>query len=197
MNIGILALQGGFAEHVAALDKQGVGHFLIRKRSDLDNGIDGLILPGGESTAIGKLLHETGLFIPLKDLIDGGLPVFGTCAGMILLSGGIEHTQTIYFGSMPIRVERNAFGRQLGSFQTLGVFADIGEIPMTFIRAPVISQTSGGVKVLATAKGHPVAAEWKNILVTAFHPELTQDSKVLSYFFKKIKNGFADTGYHN
>ncbi|AEV30846.1 pyridoxal 5'-phosphate synthase, glutaminase subunit Pdx2 [Sphaerochaeta pleomorpha str. Grapes] len=186
MKIGVLALQGGFAEHVAALGKLGVENFLIRKMSDLDNGIDALILPGGESTVIGKLLHETGLFYPIKHLIDSGLPVFGTCAGMILLSGGIENEDEVYFGSIPIRVKRNAFGRQLGSFQTIGFFADIGEIPMTFIRAPVISKTSEGVIVLATVKGQAVAAEWKNILVTAFHPELTADCRFLSYFLKKL-----------
>lgn len=196
MNIGILALQGGFAEHVSVLENLGVDHFLIRKKSDLDKGIDALILPGGESTVMGNLLGETGLFLPLKNLIDNGLPVFGTCAGMILLAEGIEDEPKVYFGSIPVRVERNAFGRQLGSFQTRGLFASIGEIPMTFIRAPVISKTSGGVKVLATVKGHAVAAEWKNILVTAFHPELTADCRVHSYFLKKIECISLQTGWN-
>ncbi|WP_422482027.1 pyridoxal 5'-phosphate synthase glutaminase subunit PdxT [Pleomorphochaeta sp. DL1XJH-081] len=190
MRIGVLALQGGFAEHIVVLDKLGVESFLIRKKSDLDNGIDGLILPGGESTVIGILLHETELFHPIRTMVDSGLPVFGTCAGMILMAAGIENERTVHFGTLPIMVRRNDFGRQLGSFQTEGTFLGIGEIPMIFIRAPVIARAADDVTILATVDGRVVAAEQKNILVTAFHPELTGDFRVHAYFLKKLDRRF-------
>lgn len=186
MRIGVLALQGGFAEHIAALRKLGVDSFEIRKSSDLDDKFDGLILPGGESTVMGRLLHKTGLFEPIKGLIAAGLPVFGTCAGMILLAGKIDNDPTVYFKSIDIVVKRNAYGRQLGSFNTKAMFADIGEIPMTFIRAPYIASCGDGVRILATVDGIQVAAESGNVLVTAFHPELTNDLRVHQYFLRKI-----------
>ena len=188
MRIGVLALQGGFAEHIAALDKLGVSSFEIRKRADLKGGFDGLILPGGESTVIGRLIYETELFDPLKELIDCGLPVFGTCAGMILLAEKIENEPNAYFGSIGIAVKRNAFGRQLGSFMTMGHFSGVGEIPMTFIRAPYIKTVDENVSILASVNGFKVAAEAGNILVTAFHPELTNDLHVLEYFTSKVKS---------
>jgi len=188
MRIGVLALQGGFAEHIAALDKLGVSSFEIRKKSDLDGGLDGLIFPGGESTVIGRLLRETQLFDPIKALIDGGLPVFGTCAGMILLAEKIENDPASYFGSIDITVKRNAYGRQLGSFKTMSLFSGIGEIPMTFIRAPYIEAAGSGVGIPATVNGIRVAAESRNILVTSFHPELTDDLRVHDYFLRKIKS---------
>lgn len=186
MKIGVLALQGGFAEHIRALDQLGVPNFEIRNPADLNGPLDGLILPGGESTVIGRLLRETGLFAPIQALLDGGLPVFGTCAGMILLAERIEDEPCVYFRSIDITVKRNAFGRQLGSFRTTGPFADVGEIPMTFIRAPYIKSAGADVSILASAGGVKVAAESKNILVTAFHPELTEDLRVLTYFLRKI-----------
>lgn len=191
MRIGVLALQGGFAEHIAALGKLGVESFEIRKPADLSGSIDGLIIPGGESTVIGRLLRETGLFDPLKRLIDGGLPVFGTCAGMILLSDKIENDPHRYFGAIDISVKRNAYGRQLGSFHTTDTFRGIGEIPMTFIRAPYIETAGKDVSVLATVGGIHVAAEHGNVLVTAFHPELTDDLRVHRYFLDKIKGLYA------
>lgn len=182
MKIGVLALQGGFAEHIGALNKMGVSSTEIRKKEDLNTGLDGLILPGGESTVIGRLLYETGLYKPIKEMIDGGLPVFGTCAGMILLADRIVNEPRAYFRSIDIAVKRNAFGRQLGSFKTSGIFADIGEIPMTFIRAPYIETVGKNVRILATVKSRIVAARCGNILATAFHPELTEDLRVLKYF---------------
>ncbi len=187
MRIGVLALQGGFIEHTAALDKLGVPNFTIRKRDDLRDGLDGLIIPGGESTVMGKLLIETQLFEPIKALIDGGLPVFGTCAGMILLAEKIANDAHTYFGSIGVTVKRNAFGRQLGSFRSTEYFAGIGEIPMTFIRAPYIETANDNVTVLASVNGCKVAAESGNILVTAFHPELTDDLSVLQYFLRKVE----------
>ncbi|MDD4572418.1 MAG: pyridoxal 5'-phosphate synthase glutaminase subunit PdxT [Clostridia bacterium] len=185
--IGVLALQGGFIEHIHALNQLGADNFEIRKKEDLTNkDITGLILPGGESTVMGKLLHETGLWQPLKYLIDNGTPVFGTCAGLILLAKKMENDANVYFDAIDISVQRNAFGRQLGSFNTNEHFADIGLVPMTFIRAPYINRAAPNVDILAHTQGHIVAAKHRNILVTAFHPELTEDLRVHEYFLKNF-----------
>jgi 5'-phosphate synthase pdxT subunit len=188
--IGVLAVQGAFAEHREALNRLGAENFEIRKKSDLTT-MDGLILPGGESTVIGKLLKELELFEPLKQAIHGGLPVFGTCAGMILLANNISNDNNRYFCAMDITVRRNAYGRQLGSFRTEGYFTGIGEIPMTFIRAPYIEEVSGNeqVQVLALIEDHIVAARQKNILVTSFHPELTDDISVHRYWYQEMVLG--------
>ncbi len=136
--IGVLALQGGFSEHIRALNKLGAETFEIRHLQDLDNRkLDGLVLPGGESTVISKLLHETGLFDPLNQCIRQGTPVFGTCAGLILLASQVDDSRVSGFRSMAITAKRNAYGRQLGSFFAESNFAGIGAIPMTFIRAPL------------------------------------------------------------
>lgn len=185
--IGVLALQGGFVEHIDALKKLGIESFEIRKRKDLDSTkLDGLILPGGESTVIGKMLRETSLFDPIKDLIDGGMPVYGTCAGLILLAKKIDNQDDVYFGAIDVTVKRNAFGRQLGSFNTNEEFLGIGKVPMTFIRAPYIENSTDDVMILSRVKGHIVAAQQNNVLVTAFHPELTDDLRVHEYFLKNI-----------
>ena len=185
MTVAILALQGAFAEHAATLDRLGVDHFEIRLPRDLERPFDGLILPGGESTVMGKLLRDLGLFQPLRDRIAAGLPVFGTCAGLILLAkdvdGGIP-----CFATMDIAVKRNAYGRQLGSFYTEAPCKGVGTVPMTFIRAPYIESVSGSTQVLATVDGNIVAARQGNQLVTAFHPELSEDLAVHSYFLQLI-----------
>lgn len=181
--IAVLALQGAFIEHVRAVEALGAQCFEIRKKSDLSNGpFDGLILPGGESTVIGKLLRELDLLDELKQQIENGLPVFGTCAGLILLANDISNSRNQYFGNMDISAERNAYGRQLGSFRTQGNFADIGDIDMTFIRAPFIVKAGKDVEVLATVDHNIVAARQGNMLVTSFHPELTEDLSVHRYF---------------
>lgn len=183
--IGVLALQGGFIEHINALDRLGVPSFEIRQKADLvDNPVDGLILPGGESTTIGKLLRELDLFEPLRQLIQQGTPVFGTCAGLILLSKKIANDMNQYLSAIDITAQRNAFGRQLGSFHTAGQFAGLGDIPMTFIRAPFIAEAGRDVEILAEVRGHVVAARQGNVLVTAFHPELTEDLSVHQYFLE-------------
>ncbi|MBG0767285.1 MAG: pyridoxal 5-phosphate synthase pdxT subunit [Sphaerochaeta sp.] len=182
MKVGVLALQGGFAEHVHALKRLGVSSFEIRGLQDLKTSMDALILPGGESTVMGRLLRELDLYCPLLDLIRQGMPVWGTCAGMILLANEVEGETETYFAVMPISVRRNAFGRQLGSFSSGGLFEGIGEIPMTFIRAPIIQSADKNVQVLATHDGFGVAARYDTMLVTAFHPELTSDTRVLQYF---------------
>ena len=184
MRIGVLALQGGFAEHIRTLGHLNVECVQIRKPSDLDSTIDALIIPGGESTVISRLLIQTGLFEPIKNLLKHGLPAFGTCAGMIVLS---SHDQSGFFGSLAIEVSRNAYGRQLGSFKTTEHFTGIGMVPMTFIRAPIISWADPEVTILATVDGKAVAARQNNVLVTSFHPELTDDLRIHRYFLQMIE----------
>lgn len=185
--IGVLAVQGGFIEHIEMLNKLGAHCIEIRNKSDLVlNKFDGLVLPGGESTVIGKLLKELDLFDKLHEMILEGLPVFGTCAGMILLAKKIINDSHIYFGDMNIQVRRNAYGKQSGSFLTHGDFKGIGQIPMTFIRAPYIENILDSVEVLAVVDQHIVAARQNNMIVTSFHPELTYDLRVHEYFLIMI-----------
>ena len=188
MKIGVLALQGAFIEHEKILTDLGVEVFEIRKKSDLNkNRMDGLILPGGESTAIGKLLHDLDLFDDLRELIKNGLPTFGTCAGLILLAKEIDNDTKVHFGLMDIKVKRNAYGRQLGSFFTENEFKHVGIVPMTFIRAPYIESASDDVEILSIVDGHIVAARQKNMLVTSYHPELNKDRRVHEYFLSYCK----------
>lgn len=187
-NIGVLALQGAFLEHEEMLDRIGVSHFQIRQRKDLLQPMDGLIIPGGESTAIGKLLDDLDMMEMLRDKIRKGLPVFGTCAGMILLAAEIEGESRNYLRMMDIRVRRNAYGRQLGSFFTCDEFAG-RRIPMTFIRAPYIAEAGKDVQVLSVVGGHIVAARERNMLVCSFHPELSDDTTVHAYFVENMIAG--------
>ena len=186
--IGILALQGAFAEHEQLLKALGVETVQIRNRQDWEAhaDLDGLILPGGESTVMGKLLHDLDLFEPIKAKIDEGLPVFGTCAGLILLAKTIVGDQTNHLASMDINVARNAYGRQLVSFVTDAELKGIGEIPMVFIRGPIIEAVGAEVEILAQVNGAIVAAREKQMLVTSFHPELTGDERVHAYFLDMI-----------
>ncbi len=186
MTIGVLALQGAFIEHIQMLEKLGVKTQEIRKTEDFSAQLDGLILPGGESTTIGKLLHDTSLFLPIKECIDAGMPVFGTCAGMILVAKEIADDSTSHFQAMDIQVKRNAYGRQLGSFGCNATFADEHVIEMPFIRAPYISSHGKAVKILSVVDGNIVAAQENNMLVTAFHPELTDDTTVHEHFISII-----------
>lgn len=186
MKIGILALQGAFAEHEASLDKLHIPHFEIRQADDLQDDMDGLIIPGGESTVMGKLLKELSLYEPLKAKIEAGLPVFGTCAGLLLLAKNIDGEDALGFRTMNIIARRNAYGRQLGSFFAEEDFKGIGTVGMTFIRAPYIESVGDGVDVLATCDGKIVAARQGKQLVTAFHPELTEDIKIHQYFVDMI-----------
>ena len=181
MTIAILAMQGAFLEHGQMLDRLGVEHFEIRKKEDLDRSFDGLILPGGESTVMRKLLIELDIYDILKEKIEDGLPVFGTCAGLILLAEQVEDGVPC-FGTMNILAKRNAYGRQLGSFHTDAEFDGLGQVPMTFIRAPYIAQTGEGVEILAEVDGKIVAARQGRQLVTAFHPELDGDTRIHEYF---------------
>lgn len=187
MQIAVLALQGAFAEHEKALAKIGVSSVEIRQKKDLEQPFDGLIIPGGESTVQGKLLRELGLFEPIRRQLIDGLPVFGTCAGLLLLSSRIENDDRRHLATMDITAVRNAYGKQLGSFYTEAEFAGIGRIPMTFIRAPYISEAAEHVKILAVVNNRIVAARQENQLVTAFHPELNGDLSVHAYFAEMVK----------
>lgn len=184
--VGVVAVQGAFEEHCSALRKLGVSVKEIRSASDLSTKIDGLVFPGGESTAQGKLLRESGLFDLILPMIKGGLPVYGTCAGMVLLAKRIENDDRRHFAVMDITVKRNAYGRQMGSFMTRGDFGGMGDIPMYFIRAPYISSVGKDVVILSSENGAITAAREANMLVTSFHPEVTDDLTVHSYFLSMI-----------
>lgn len=194
MRIVVLALQGAFLEHEMILRKLGVDCFEVRQKQDWLQEKDALIIPGGESTTQGKLLEELGLLLPIREEIENGLPVFGTCAGLILLSRDVEgNSETApappRLGTMQITTARNAYGRQLGSFRVESTFAGIeGQIPMTFIRAPYIKEATEAVEVLAKVDDRIVAARQGNQLVTAFHPELDADTHVHEYFLNMIRN---------
>ncbi len=193
MQIAVLALQGAFIEHEKMLSRLGVSSFEIRQKADLKNPFDGLIIPGGESTVQGKLMRESGLFGPLRARIGAGLPVFGTCAGLLLLAREIKNDNRVHLGTMDISAVRNAYGRQLGSFYTETDFEGIGKIPMTFIRAPYIERVFGKAKVLATVDGHIAAARDGHQLATAFHPELNGDLSVHKYFLEMVRQGSSKT----
>ncbi|EFX40159.1 MULTISPECIES: pyridoxal 5'-phosphate synthase glutaminase subunit PdxT [Streptococcus] len=185
MKIGILALQGAFVEHEKVLAKLGVESVELRNLEDFQqyrSSLSGLILPGGESTTMGKLLRDQDMLLPIREAILSGLPVFGTCAGLILLAKEITSQEESHIATMDIVVERNAYGRQLGSFYTEADCKGVGKIPMTFIRGPIISSVGEDVEVLAIVNNQIVAAQEKNMLVTSFHPELTDDIRLHEYF---------------
>ena len=190
MKIGILALQGAFAEHAKVLEKLGVVSVEIRNLDDFQqhqSDLSGLILPGGESTTMGKLLRDQQMLIPIREAILSGLPVFGTCAGLILLTKEITSQEESHLATMDIVVERNAYGRQLGSFYTEAECKGVGQIPMTFIRGPIISEVGKDVDVLTVVNNQIVAAQEQNMLVTSFHPELTDDARLHQYFINMCK----------
>ena len=191
--VGILAVQGAFAEHERMLSGLGVECIELRQASDLHKEFDRLVLPGGESTAQGRMLRELGMLEPLRDMIEAGMPTLGTCAGLILMAERIDgingdgravdsqHNAT-WLGTLPVTVRRNAYGRQLGSFRTRADFDDAGAIPMTFIRAPFVVETRDGCDVLARVDGNIVGVRWRNQIGTSFHPELDEDARVHRMF---------------
>jgi len=186
MILGVLALQGAVREHVNSFHQLGIETRIVKTESQLE-GLSGLILPGGESTAISLLTHD-GFLARLKEAAQGGLPMFGTCAGMILLSSEIESLDGVYIGAIDITVSRNASGRQVDSFETTLSIDGIGEdVPAVFIRAPYITRYGSGVTPLATHNGHCVMAKQGNVLVASFHPELTEDTRVHEYFVGMVK----------
>lgn len=196
MKIGILAVQGAFIEHKKRLEELGAECFEIRNKSDLIHEIDGLVLPGGESTVQGKLLKELELFDQLQERIKSGLPVLATCAGLILLAENLKNDSVRHFSTLPVTVVRNAFGRQLGSFYIEQEFGTLGKVPMTFIRAPVIETVGKNVEILSVvcdsenAKENNkkiVAVRFKNQLAMSFHPELNSDNKIYEYFLEMLE----------
>lgn len=188
MRIAVLALQGAFLEHEQMLQRLGVETFEVRQLSDWTQPKDALIIPGGESTVMLKLLKELELLEPVREAIKNGLPVFGTCAGLILLSKKVIGEELERISTMDTEVRRNAYGRQLGSFYTEDPVKGVGEnVPMTFIRAPYIDKVNADAEVLAEVGGHIVAARQGNQLVTAFHPELNDDTRIHEYFLGMIK----------
>lgn len=192
--IGVLALQGAFIEHVHALERLGVEAREVRLPGDLD-GLDGLIMPGGESTTIGKLMVQYGLDAPIRKRAQAGFPIWGTCAGMILLAKDIGGLRQPLIGVMDVVVERNAFGRQLDSFEADLDIPAIGPEPFRaiFIRAPLIHAVAGEADVLVRlADGRIVAAREGNLLVTSFHPELTHDDRLHRYFLADFVAPYRD-----
>ena len=187
MRVGVLALQGDFREHLAALEKIGVAAIPVKKAEEIE-AIDALIIPGGESTTIAKLARTFGVFESIQKRITSGMPVYGSCAGLILLANkvidGIVGQET--FGGLDITARRNAFGRQVDSFEGEIEFKGIGKLNGVFIRAPWVEEIGDGVEVLATSHGHPVAVRKGNILATSFHPELTNDYAVHKYFVEEL-----------
>ncbi|MFM8446817.1 MAG: pyridoxal 5'-phosphate synthase glutaminase subunit PdxT [Candidatus Nanopelagicaceae bacterium] len=187
MRVGVLALQGDFREHIAALSAIGVEAVAVKTEAEI-NSVDALIFPGGESTTIAKLARIFGVFETLKMRINSGTPVYGSCAGLILLADrildGVAGQET--FGGLNITARRNAFGRQVDSFEGEIEFTGLGKLNGVFIRAPWVEEVGAGVEVLATSHGHPVAVRQGNILATSFHPELTNDYSVHKYFVEEF-----------
>lgn len=185
MKIGILAVQGAFIEHETKLARLGAECIELRQKSDLEIKFDGLVLPGGESTVQGKLLRELDMFETLKGEIEGGMPVLATCAGLILLAEKLSNDSHVYFGTLPVTVKRNAYGRQLGSFRTVQDMEGVGTVPMTFIRAPYIEDTENGVEVLSRVDGKAVAVKYGSQLGLSFHPELDEDDRIHKLFLEE------------
>ncbi|MDO4841711.1 MAG: pyridoxal 5'-phosphate synthase glutaminase subunit PdxT [Phoenicibacter congonensis] len=212
--IGVLAVQGAFIEHEHILSALGAEVVELRQAADVTNDLDGIVLPGGESSVQGKLVRELGMFEPLRALINQDVPVLATCAGMILLAS--EVTQGIgsgansstgnatdnssfdaepaandpaappYFATIPMSVKRNAYGRQLGSFATAGNFGDFENVQMTFIRGPYVESVGDDVQVLATVNDNIVAVRYKNQLAMSFHPELNSDTRIHEMFLSFV-----------
>lgn len=182
MTIAVLAVQGAFIEHEKKLEHLGADCIELRKAEDLNQHYDGIVLPGGESTVQGKLMKELGMFDTIKSQIKNGMPVLATCAGMILLADKLEADSKVHLQTIPMTVKRNAYGRQLGSFHTKATIKGIGEVPMTFIRAPYVSQVSNEVEILSVVKERIVAVRYQKQIALAFHPELDNDLRIHEMF---------------
>ena len=192
MRVAILAVQGAFIEHRKKLESLGAECIELRKKEDLEQPFDGLILPGGESTVQGKLLRELEMYDFLKEKIESGMPVLATCAGLILLAEHLSNDEHVYFGTLPVTVQRNAYGRQLGSFHTEAEVKGIGEVPMTFIRAPYIETADEQVQVLACVDDRIVAVRYGAQIGLSFHPELDADNQIHEKFLGLITDGITD-----
>lgn len=187
MKIGVLALQGAVAEHIRMIELAG-GEGIVVKRTDQLDALDAIVIPGGESTTIGKLMREYGFVEALRSFFAQGKPLFGTCAGLIVLAERIVGQDSTHLGLMDITVARNAFGRQRESFETDLAVKGIDErVRAVFIRAPLIEEVGPGVDVLAMYQDRIVAARQGRLLVTSFHPELTEDYRMHRYFIEMAK----------
>lgn len=190
VKVGVLALQGAYARHLAMLRGLGAGVAEVRTPSQLDD-VDALVLPGGESTTMSMLLESSGLFDPVAARLGDGMPAFGTCAGMILLGSSIVDGRADQrcFGAIDIAVRRNAFGRQIDSFETALAVVGVAGPPVaaTFIRAPVVSAVGADVAVLASVDDHPVLCRQGPVLVAAFHPELGDDARLHDLFLEHVR----------
>lgn len=186
ITIGVLAVQGAFIEHEHMLQSLGVDCIEIRKLEHLEQ-IDGIILPGGESTVQGQLLRRLDMLETLQDMIRQGLPVLATCAGLILLSEEIDNGEPAHLATLPVTVKRNAYGRQLGSFCTTADLSEIPAFPMVFIRAPYIASVREPVKVLGSVDEHIIAVQYERQIGLSFHPELTGDTRIHQYFIDMVR----------
>lgn len=189
--VGVLALQGDTREHLAALNEAGAEAVKVRRLAELQS-VDALVIPGGESTAMSHLLREFELLEPLRGLLRDGMPAYGSCAGMILLAreildAGVPGREALPLGGIDMAVRRNAFGRQVDSFEEDLTFTGIeGPVHAVFIRAPWVERVGPDVEVLATAAGHPVAVRQGRMLATSFHPEMTGDRRVHAMFVAMV-----------
>lgn len=191
MRIGILSVQGAFIEHekmISALNNEfeyTIQCIQIRQKKDLDN-IDGIILPGGESTVQGKLIRKLDIFDELRSKILNGLPTLATCAGLILLAQSIESDNTTHLSTLPVTVRRNAYGRQLSSFSTVSSVGQVKDFPLVFIRAPYITKVESDVTILTTLDERIVGVQYKNQIGLAFHPEMTDDLRIHKLFIESV-----------
>lgn len=184
--VGVLALQGDVREHFRVLTALEVEPVRLNRPEQIDD-IDGLIIPGGESTTIGKLATRFGLIEPMREAIRDGLPAYGTCAGLILLSAGLTEGEQPLLGVLDVTVQRNAFGRQNESFESPLEISGFDEpFPGVFIRAPWVAKVGNDVEVLANVDGHPVMVQEGNVMATSFHPELTDDRRIHQLFLDKV-----------
>ena len=190
MKIAVLAVQGAFIEHEKMLESLGAETIELRQKSDLEQDFDGIVLPGGESTVQGKLLKELDMYDVLKEKIEQGMPVLATCAGLILLAEELSNDDKRHFATLPVCVKRNAYGRQLGSFEATARFDNSFDFTMTFIRAPYVEAIDDSAKndvhVLAEYDGKIVGVQYKNQIGLAFHPELDDDTRIHERFLEMI-----------
>lgn len=193
ITVGVLALQGAFSAHERALARVGVATRQVRLPRDLET-VDALVMPGGESTTMSQLLESSGLFAAIADRISSGMPVFGTCAGVILLADVVldGRDDQLSFGALPITARRNGYGRQIDSFEADVPVAGLAE-PFTavFIRAPIIESVGEGVEILAVHDGRPVAVATRQFIGATFHPELTDDSRIHGLFVDRVRNSLT------
>ncbi|WP_338057495.1 pyridoxal 5'-phosphate synthase glutaminase subunit PdxT [Shimazuella soli] len=187
MKVGVLALQGAVREHIQILDKLGVEAVAVKRKEQLVD-VDGLIIPGGESTTIGKLLRQYDLQAPILEFHAKGKPIFGTCAGLIIIAKHITENNEPHLPLLNVTVQRNAFGRQVDSFEADLPIKDVAEdFQAVFIRAPLITEVGADVEVLSTVKDQVVAVKQENLLGISFHPELTDDTRLHAYFLNMVK----------